>query len=48
MMILNLSVFATVLALLGYVYQKTQKLGQTVLLALLLGLGFGALLQAFG
>ena len=48
MMILNLSVFATVLALLGYLYQKTQKLGQTVLLALLLGLGFGALLQAFG
>lgn len=48
MMILNLSVFAAVLALLGYVYQKTQKLGQTVLLALLLGLGFGALLQAFG
>ncbi|OOF47928.1 L-cystine transporter [Rodentibacter trehalosifermentans] len=48
MLFLTLAIFALILVLLGYFYKKTQKLGQTVFVGLLLGLGFGALLQNIG
>ncbi|WP_040976163.1 cation:dicarboxylate symporter family transporter [Necropsobacter massiliensis] len=47
MVILNLMIFVACLFLLGVVYNKTQKLGQTVFLGLVLGLLGGALLQLF-
>ncbi len=46
MVFLILAVFVLGLAGLGYLYKKTQKLGQTVFAGMLLGLGFGALLQS--
>lgn len=48
MLFLTLAIFALILVLLGYLYKKTQKLGQTVFVALVLGLGVGALLQNVG
>ncbi len=45
MVILNLMIFVAGLFLLGVVYSKTQKLGHTVFLGLVLGLLGGALLQ---
>ncbi|WP_032092131.1 cation:dicarboxylate symporter family transporter [Necropsobacter rosorum] len=47
MFIVTLMIFVAGLFLLGVVYNKTQKLGQTVFLGLLLGLLGGALLQLF-
>lgn len=47
MIILNLAVFLTVLVLLHFLFKRSQKLGQTVFIALLFGLGLGALWQAF-
>lgn len=48
MLFFTLAIFALILVLLGYLYKKTQKLGQTVFVGLLLGLAGGALLQNFG
>ncbi|OOF83061.1 L-cystine transporter [Rodentibacter ratti] len=48
MLFLTLAIFALILVLLGYLYKKTQKLGQTVFVGLVLGLGVGALLQNVG
>ncbi|OOF57806.1 L-cystine transporter [Rodentibacter genomosp. 2] len=48
MLFLTLAIFALILVLLGYLYKKTQKLGQTVFVGLVLGLGMGALLQNVG
>lgn len=48
MLFLTLAVFALILVLLGYLYKKNQKLGQTVFVGLVLGLGMGALLQNIG
>lgn len=45
MVILNLVVFAVGLVLLGVIFNRSQKLGRTVLIGLLLGLASGALLQ---
>ncbi|MGX2955717.1 L-cystine transporter [Ursidibacter arcticus] len=47
MSILNLIIFAALLFVLFSIYNKTQKLGITVFIALLLGLAGGALLQIF-
>ncbi|OOF65562.1 L-cystine transporter [Rodentibacter sp. Ppn85] len=48
MLFLTLIIFALILVLLGYLYKKTQKLGQTVFVGLALGLAAGALLQNIG
>lgn len=48
MLFLTLAIFALILVLLGYLYKQTQKLGQTVFIGLVLGLGAGALLQNVG
>ncbi|OOF85823.1 L-cystine transporter [Rodentibacter ratti] len=48
MLFLTLAIFTLILVLLGYLYKKTQKLGQTVFVGLVLGLGVGALLQNVG
>ncbi|BFU59196.1 MULTISPECIES: L-cystine transporter [Rodentibacter] len=48
MLFLVLAIFALILVLLGHLYKKTQKLGQTVFIGLVLGLGSGALLQNIG
>ncbi|OOF57884.1 L-cystine transporter [Rodentibacter genomosp. 2] len=48
MLFLTLIIFTLILVLLGYLYKKTQKLGQTVFVGLALGLGAGALLQNIG
>lgn len=45
MTMVNLLVFSAVLFLLGYLYKRTEKLGQTVFIALLFGLAAGAILQ---
>lgn len=45
MLIVNLGIFVAFLFLLSVLYKRTQKLGQTVFVGLLLGLGFGILLQ---
>lgn len=45
MIIVNLAVFAAFLLLLALLYRRTEKLGQTVFIGLLLGLAFGAVLQ---
>lgn len=45
MIILNLAIFVALLFLLYTLYQKTQKLGQTVFVGLFLGLVSGAILQ---
>ena len=45
MLIVNLGIFVAFLFLLSVLYKRTQKLGQTVFIGLLLGLGFGILLQ---
>ncbi|MDH2924661.1 hypothetical protein EV693_10880 [Nicoletella semolina] len=45
MLLLNLVIFIATLLLLSVVYRNTQKLGGSVLLALILGLFFGAILQ---
>ncbi|QIW15902.1 L-cystine transporter tcyP [Pasteurellaceae bacterium RH1A] len=47
MILLNLAVFALGLVLLAKLYRSSQKLGQTVFIALLLGLASGAILQIF-
>lgn len=47
MTILNLIVFGILLLLLAKLYAQTQKLGQTVLIGLVLGLASGLLLQIF-
>ena len=46
MLLIILAIFALALVFLGYLYKKTEKLGQTVFIGLLLGLGAGALLQS--
>ncbi|OAM37130.1 L-cystine transporter tcyP [Eikenella sp. NML080894] len=46
MLFVILAVFVLILVFLGYLYKKTGKLGQTVFIGLLLGLGLGALLQS--
>ena len=46
MLLIILVIFALALVFLGYLYKKTEKLGQTVFIGLLLGLGAGALLQS--
>ncbi|MCX2962153.1 L-cystine transporter [Rodentibacter caecimuris] len=48
MLFLTLIIFVLILVLLGYLYKKTQKLGQTVFVGLALGLASGALLQNIG
>ncbi|OOF36475.1 L-cystine transporter [Rodentibacter heidelbergensis] len=45
MLFFTLALFVLICILLGYLYKKTQKLGQTVFIGLVLGLGVGALLQ---
>ncbi|AUI65665.1 MULTISPECIES: L-cystine transporter [Glaesserella] len=47
MVILNLAVFASLLALLAIIFKQTEKLGRTVFIALLLGLVGGVLLQTY-
>ena len=46
MLLVNLAIFIAFLLLLAQLYRKTEKLGQTVFLGLLLGLLFGAVLQS--
>lgn len=45
MILVNLAVFTAFLVLLAVLYCRTEKLGQTVFIGLLLGLAFGAVLQ---
>lgn len=45
MILVNLAVFTAFLVLLVVLYRRTEKLGQTVFIGLLLGLAFGAVLQ---
>lgn len=45
MILVNLAVFTAFLVLLAVLYRRTEKLGQTVFIGLLLGLAFGAVLQ---
>ncbi|STO54098.1 na+/dicarboxylate symporter [Canicola haemoglobinophilus] len=45
MLIVNLAIFVALLLLLAILFRKTQKLGQTVFIGLLLGLACGTLLQ---
>lgn len=47
MIAVNLGIFVLGLILLGWYYQRSQKLGVTVFIGLLLGLASGALLQLF-
>lgn len=47
MTLFNLLIFSALLFILGKHYSRTQKLGQTVFIGLILGLAFGALLQHF-
>ncbi|XWY19796.1 L-cystine transporter [Bisgaard Taxon 45] len=47
MVISNLIIFSILLVLLGVIYTRTQKLGTTVLIGLLLGILCGVLLQQF-
>ncbi|MGC6247548.1 L-cystine transporter [Bisgaard Taxon 45] len=47
MVISNLIIFSVLLVLLGVIYTRTQKLGTTVLIGLLLGILCGVLLQQF-
>ena len=47
MIILNIAIFLAILFLLNLLFKHTQKLGQTVLVALLIGLGLGAIWQTF-
>lgn len=46
MLLVNLAIFIAFLLLLAQLYRKTEKLGQTVFIGLLLGLLFGAILQS--
>lgn len=46
MLLVNLAIFIAFLLLLAHLYRKTEKLGQTVFIGLLLGLLFGAVLQS--
>ena len=46
MLLVNLAIFIAFLLLLSQLYRKTEKLGQTVFIGLLLGLLFGAVLQS--
>lgn len=46
MLLANLAIFIAFLLLLAQLYHKTEKLGQTVFIGLLLGLLFGAVLQS--
>lgn len=46
MLLVNLAIFIAFLLLLAQLYRKTEKLGQTVFIGLLLGLLFGAVLQS--
>lgn len=47
MILINLAVFAALIALLAVIYRRTQKLGATVFVGLILGLASGAILQNF-
>lgn len=47
MILINLAIFVALLLLLASVFRKTQKLGMTVFVGLILGLICGALLQSF-
>lgn len=47
MIILNIAIFLAILLLLNLLFKRTQKLGQTVFVALLIGLGLGAIWQTF-
>ena len=47
MIILNIAIFLAILFLLNLLFKRTQKLGQTVFVALLIGLGLGAIWQTF-
>jgi hypothetical protein len=47
MIILNITIFLAILFLLNLLFKRTQKLGQTVFVALLIGLGLGAIWQTF-
>ena len=47
MIILNIAIFLAIIFLLNLLFKRTQKLGQTVLVALLIGLGLGAIWQTF-
>ena len=46
MLLVNMAIFIAFLLLLAQLYRKTEKLGQTVFIGLLLGLLFGAVLQS--
>lgn len=46
MLLVNLAIFIAFLLLLAQLYRKTEKLGQTAFIGLLLGLLFGAVLQS--
>lgn len=47
MIILNIAIFLAILFLLNLLFKRAQKLGQTVFVALLIGLGLGAIWQTF-
>ena len=47
MIILNIAIFLAILFLLNLLFKRTQKLGQTVFVALLISLGLGAIWQTF-
>ena len=47
MIILNIAIFLAIIFLLNLLFKRTQKLGQTVFVALLIGLGLGAIWQTF-
>lgn len=47
MIILNITIFLAIIFLLNLLFKRTQKLGQTVFVALLIGLGLGAIWQTF-
>ena len=47
MIILNIAIFLAILFLLTLLFKRTQKLGHTVFVALLIGLGLGAIWQTF-
>jgi Predicted Na+/dicarboxylate symporter len=47
MIIFNIAIFLAIIFLLNLLFKRTQKLGQTVFVALLIGLGLGAIWQTF-
>ena len=46
MLLVNSAIFIAFLLLLAQLYRKTEKLGQTLFIGLLLGMLFGAVLQS--